>query len=200
MDHMLSLVEENMNLSFDAMENGLVASGERIRENEAIIDFTNGALTKFLIKLSAGASPSDERIIGAYFHVLNDLERIGDHAENFYEIGEEMRGKKLEFSERARNDIKNMHEAILQMLTIAKDAFENLNKERLPELTVLENTVDGMKKELTASHFSRLAEGNCSMEVSPYYSSAVSGLERVADHLVNVGYSIINPVGSQKEN
>ena len=199
MDHMLSLVEENMNLSFDAMENGLVASGERIKENEAIIDFTNGALTKFLIKLSAGASPSDERVIGAYFHVLNDLERIGDHAENFYEIGEEMRGKKLEFSERARNDIKNMHEAILQMLTIAKDAFENLNKERLPELTVLENTVDGMKKELTASHFSRLAEGNCSMEVSPYYSSAVSGLERVADHLVNVGYSIINPVGSQKE-
>ena len=200
MDYMLSLVEENMNLSFDAMENGSIASGERIRENEAIIDFTNGALTKFLIKLSAGASQSDERVIGSYFHVLNDLERIGDHAENFYEIGEEMRGKKLEFSERARTDIKTMHEAILQMLAIAKDAFENLNKEKLPELTVLENTVDGMKKELTASHFSRLAEGNCSMEVSPYYSSAVSGLERVADHLVNVGYSIINPVGSQKEN
>lgn len=42
-------------------------------------------------------------------------------------------------------------------------------------------------------------EGNCSMEVSPYYSSAVSGLERVADHLVNIGYSIVNPVGSQND-
>lgn len=57
-----------------------------------------------------------------------------------------------------------------------------------------------MKKELTASHFVRLAEGNCSMEVSPYYASAVAGLERVADHLVNVGYSIVSPVGSQTEN
>lgn len=199
MDYMLSLVEENMVLSFDAMENGSIGGGERIRENEAVIDFTNSALTKFLIKLSAEASQSDERVIGPYFHVLNDLERIGDHAENFYEIGEEMRGKKLEFSERARTDIKRMHEAVLEMLVISKDAFENRNKERLQELTALENTVDNMKKALTANHFLRLAEGNCSMDVSPYYSSAVAGLERVADHLVNVGYSIMNPVGSQKE-
>ena len=81
------------------------------------------------------------------------------------------------------------------MLKIAKDAFENHNKENLSELAELEEMVDSMKKELTAVHFSRLAEGSCSMEVSPYYSSAVLGLERVADHLVNVGYSIINPVG-----
>jgi len=200
MEYMLGLVEKNMNLSFDAMDTRNLDFGKDVKENEAIIDFTNGALTKFLIKLSANASQSDERIIGAYFHVLNDLERIGDHAENFYEIGEEMLKKKIEFSERAQNDIAKMQDKVLRMLVISKDAFENLNKDGLPELTDLENQVDGMKKELVASHFSRLAEGNCSMEVSPYYSSAISGLERVADHLVNVGYSIINPVGSQKEN
>jgi Na+/phosphate symporter len=64
----------------------------------------------------------------------------------------------------------------------------------------LEESVDAMKKELIASHFARLAEGNCSVDVSPYYSSVILGLERVADHLVNVGYSIVNPTGSQKEN
>ena len=87
----------------------------------------------------------------------------------------------------------------MQMLEISKDAFENIHRERLAELTVLEESVDSMKKDLTASHFTRLAEGYCSLEVSPYYSSAVSGLERVADHLVNIGYSIVNPTGSQKE-
>ena len=199
MDYMLSLVETNINLSFEAMENSTLTSGDTIRSNEAIIDFTNGALTKFLIKLSANASESDERIIGSYFHVLNDLERIGDHAENFYEIAEEMLGKKIEFSQTGRSDIKKMRDVILNMLVISKDAFENLNKSRLSELVVLEDSVDTMKKELTANHFARLAEGNCSMEVSPYYSSAILGLERVADHLVNVGYSIINPIGSEKE-
>ena len=199
MDYMLSLVERNMNLATEAMEGGSLECGEEVRRNETVVDFTNGALTKFLIKLSVNASASDERVIGSYFHVINDLERIGDHAENFYEIGEEMRSKKIEFSDIARDDIKGMRESVMKMLTIAKDAFENLNKEKLPELVSIENTVDGMKKNLIASHFSRLAEGNCSMEVSPYYSSAISGLERVADHLVNVGYSIVNPIGSEKE-
>ena len=199
MDYMLGLVERNMNLSFLAMENGDVSSGEEIMNNEAVIDFTNSALTSFLIKLSANASGSDERVIGSYFHVLNDLERIGDHAENFYEIGEEMREKGIAFSEVGKGDIMRMAKSVLEMLEIAKDAFENLNKDRLPRLTELEEGVDVMKKTLIASHFARLAEGNCSLDGSPYYSSAVSGLERVADHLVNVGYSIINPIGSQKE-
>lgn len=198
-DYMLSLVERNMNLSFVAMKAGEVDGGEEVEANEAVIDFTNGALTKFLIKLSANASQSDEEIIGSYFHVLNDLERIGDHAENFYEIGVEMRSKKIEFSERAASDVKSMYGLVFDMLVIARDAFENLNKERLQELLSIENQVDGMKKELIASHFSRLAEGNCTLEVSPYYSSAISGLERVADHLVNVGYSIVSPIGSEKE-
>ena len=69
----------------------------------------------------------------------------------------------------------------------------------MPTLASLEESVDTQKKELIASHFARLAEGNCHVDVSPYFSSVVVGLERVADHLVNVGYSIVSPTGSQKE-
>ena len=199
-DYMLSLVEENTRISFGAMDNGSAEYDEKIRKNEEIIDFTNSALTHFLIKLSVNMPESDENIIGSYFHVLNDLERIGDHAENFHEIGMEMIGKKIAFSERAHTGIEIMRQNVMQMFNIAKDAFENLNKDQLPELTILEEGVDGMKKDLIASHFARLAEGNCSVDVSPYYSSVIVGLERVADHLVNVGYSIVSPTGSQKEN
>ena len=198
-DYMLGLVKENISLSFEAIETEGIPQGEKIVSNEAIIDFTNGALTKFLIKLSSSVEQSDEQIIGSYFHVLNDLERVGDHAENFYEITAAMASKGLKFSESGRNDVAKMCHKVLRMLEISKDAFDNLNKDNLAELTTLENEIDGMKKELTANHFARLAEGHCSIDVSPYYSSTVAGLERVADHLVNVGYSIINPIGSQKE-
>jgi len=199
MDYMLAVVEENSNLAFVAMETGSAEYGNTIARNESIIDFTNSALTKFLIKLSVSVEQSDERIIGSYFHVLNDLERIGDHAENFHEIGAEMAEKNITFSEKAHREIGAMRDSVMKMFAISKDAFENLNKENLPELVTLENGVDGMKKELIASHFARLAEGNCSVDVSPYFSSVVSGLERVADHLINVGYSITNPIGSEKE-
>ena len=199
MEYMLGLVKENLVNSFAAMETGSLEYAQKITDNEAIIDFTNGALTKFLIKLSVDVEQSNERVIGSYFHVLNDLERIGDHAENFHEIGVEMREKGLNFSEIANVEIEQMRREVMKMFEIAKDAFEHLNRKELPLLTKLENEVDGMKRTLTANHFARLAEGNCHVELSPYYSSTVVGLERVADHLVNVGYSILNPVGSQKE-
>lgn len=109
-----------------------------------------------------------------------------------------MISKNIAFSDRARKGITHMRNSMMEMFAISKDAFENLHTERLSELTKLEEGVDGVKKELIASHFARLAEGNCSVDVSPYYSSVVGGLERVADHLVNIGYSIVNPVGSQK--
>ena len=198
-DHMLALVEENVRLSFVSLESGSAEQETRITENEAVIDFTNGALTNFLIKLSACVDPSHEQAIGAYFHVLNDLERIGDHAENFHEIGQEMAKKNLSFSETALEDIRNMHGCVAQMLDIAKEAFENLDAQHLPQLTELENQTDEMKRQLSAKHFARLSEGSCTMELSPYYTSTITGLERVADHIVNVGYSILNPVGSEKE-
>ncbi len=197
-DYMLSLVEENTSLSFTAMDESSAEYNEKIRRNEEIIDFTNSALTAFLIKLSATVDASDETLIGSYFHVLNDLERIGDHAENFHEIGVEMIGRKIAFSDKALGGINEMRSAVMKMFAISKNAFETLHKDELSALAELEESVDAMKKDLIAKHFARLAEGNCSVDVSPYYSSVIVGLERVADHLVNVGYSIVNPIGSQK--
>ena len=200
MDYMLWLVEENIRLSFYSLDGKSAENGEQIGKNERIIDFTNGALTRFLIKLSSCVDERDSQKIGAYFHVLNDLERIGDHAENFHEIGQEMQAKKLSFSETALEDIRRMHSVIVRMLAIAKDAFDTEHPDHLPELAALEGQTDDMKRSFSAKHFSRLSEGHCSLEVSPYYTSTITGLERVADHIVNVGYSICNPVGDDKEN
>lgn len=199
-EYMISMVKENARLSFVAMDTGSAEHNDLICKNEEIIDFTNSALTRFLIKLSAEVEESSEQVIGSYFHVLNDLERVGDHAENFHEIGMEMINRSIAFSENALEGISAMRNNVMQMFEISANTFETLNKEKLTELTRLEEAVDGMKKDLIASHFARLAEGNCSVDVSPYYSSVIVGLERIADHLVNVGYSIVNPTGSQKEN
>lgn len=192
-DYMFDLVKENIENSFNPQD-----KLDAIRDNEKIIDFTNASLTKFLIKLSPSVEQSNERVIGSYFHVLNDLERIGDHAENFTDIYKEKLAKKLEFSDKGKQEIEFMQSRVLEMLSISMDAFHNLNTENLTQLTELENEVDGLKKSIMADHFARLSSGGCNTEVSPYFSSTVAGLERVADHLVNVGFSIVNPIGSQK--
>lgn len=197
-DYMMDLVRGNILRSFETLENGTTDNYDAIEDDEAKIDFINNALTKYLIKLSNVVEEHDEKLIGSYFHVLNDLERMGDHAENFYDIGAEMKEKNLQFSPVAREEVAKMRGAVVEMFDIAKEAFETLNKTNLPALTALENQVDEMKKVLTARHFERLKEGICSVELVPYYTSIVTRLERVADHIVNVGYSIVSPTGSEK--
>ncbi len=198
-EYMANLAKENLERSLEGITVGDEKLSRDIYSTERIIDFTNHALTKFLIKLSALVDESDEKIIGSYFHVLNDLERVGDHAENFYEIGVQMKNGGLSFSESAKEEIKEMYGKVYEMFDIAINAFDNLDTDHLGELTAKENEVDALKKKLNSSHVQRLASGDCSMDHSPYFFSAVAGLERVADHLVNVGYSILNPTGSQSE-
>jgi len=198
-EYMATIAKENLVRSLEGITTGNEKLGKDIYENEKIVDFTNTAVTKYLIKLSSLVDETDEKIIGSYFHVLNDIERIGDHAENFYEIGVQMKNSELEFSESAKQELTEMYGKVFEMFDIAVNAFDNLSSEHLDELTAKENEVDGLKKKLNAAHVARLASGDCSMDHSPYFFSAVAGLERVADHLINVGYSILNPTGSQSE-
>lgn len=198
-EYMISLAKENIENSFEAIFTGSDKNGKAIYENESVIDFTNHGLSKYLIKLSPLVSAGEEKIIGSYFHVLNDVERIGDHAENFHEIGVQMESENLRFSSVALKEIKAMKEKISHMFEIASEAFEGVDGSHLSQLTTLENEVDEMKRALSASHFDRLAEGSCQVELSAYFFSTIAGLERVADHLINVGYSVLNPTGSQSE-
>lgn len=198
-EYMISLARENIENSFEAIFTGSDKNGKEIYENESVIDFTNHGLSKYLIKLSPLVSAGDERVIGSYFHVLNDVERIGDHAENFHEIGVQMENESLRFSETALDEIKTMHEKVMRMFEIASEAFDGASSAHLNQLTALENEVDEMKRSLSANHFARLAEGSCKVEHSAYFFSTIAGLERVADHLINVGYSVLNPTGSQSE-
>ena len=198
-DYMASLARDNIVLAEEALLTGDEKYSKKIAENEEIIDFTNKALTKFLIKLTSVATVEEEKIIGSYFHVLNDVERIGDHAENFYEIGEEMKQKELAFSDFAQEEIRKMYGEVIKMFDMAQTIFDTLDKSKLDALNSQEEVVDGLKKALNKSHVKRLAAGSCTSELSPYYFSTVAGLERVADHLLNVGYSIVSPTGSTSE-
>ncbi len=196
-EYMGQLVKDNVLGSFDVLSESTKSNANTVAENERVINFTNNEVTKYLVKLSSHVDEIAEVSVGAYFHVLNDLERIGDHAENFCEIGLEMQEKALKFSNEAEAELREMKEKVVRMFEIAMTAFTNGKSAQLEELAELENQIDGLKKELSARHYARLAEGKCTVEHSPYYTSLIVGLERVADHLINVGYSVLNPTGSQ---
>ena len=198
-EHMAHLAKANIDASLADINEHRSEVPPIIYERENTINYTNKALTDFLIKLSSEVSESDEKHIGAFFHVINDLERIGDHAKNFIEISEEMQEKQITFSKVAREEINDMSLRVMRMFDLTVDIFdgENSSDEKLSELSRLEAETDKLKKENIAKHYARLSSNVCDASHSPYYVSIITRLERVGDHLVNVGYSVVNPTGSQ---
>ena len=56
---------------------------DKVYETEKSIDYLNHEITNYLVKINQTRLPADDaRSIGSLFHVVNDIERIGDHAEN----------------------------------------------------------------------------------------------------------------------
>jgi phosphate:Na+ symporter len=196
--NMMHLAQDNLQLGFKRILEQDTVNDKEIIEVEDKIDFINNEITTFLIDLTHTASEKDEKSIGAFFHVVNDIERIGDHAYNFYESSQKMVANDLKFSEVAKKEFQSMFDIINQMFDLSFVIFHDQTDTNLRKLHDLEDQTDELKNKLSTAHYERIQRNECKMENSPFYTTLVSELERVADHLVNIGYSIVNPVGDDE--
>ena len=193
--NMMQLAKGNLKLGYSRIVNQDTSNDKEIIETEDKIDYINNEITTFLINLTHNVSLNDEKILGSYFHVVNDIERIGDHAYNFYESSLKMVDNDLAFSNTAKKEFDSMFDLVEQMFDLTLVIFHDRSKDSLRKLHDLETKTDELKNELSTAHYERIQKNECKMENSPFYTTLVSELERVADHLVNVGYSIVNPIG-----
>lgn len=196
-ENMASLAKQNLSLCFEGVCVYEPKNEKIITKNENQIDSMNSEITKFLIKLSPLVDGESIKTVGSYYHVVNDIERIGDLAENLFDYATEMEEKGLVFSDVAMVEIKTMYSVIMEMYDIATKTFDTDQVVDLKRLSTLEQKTDELKKQFSMAHFERLSQTGCSMELGGYFISIISNLERVGDHLVNIGYSIQNPTGNQ---
>lgn len=198
--NMASLAKDNLDRGFNAIATGSLAEREKILKEEEKINFVNKGVARYLIKISSlNLSRSDEKLVGALHHVITDIERIGDHAEDFLEDAIEMQENGVSFSEDALDELKNMYEKVRFMFERSIYVFENRDEKALSEISDIESQVDMLKKVLGYNHIARLNSGNCSVECGTYFNTIIAALERVADHLTNIAFSIKSPSGSQLE-
>lgn len=192
------LAKENLELSVGALIKGDYINRQKLEKNESHINRIYHGVVAYLIKLaSTSLSEHDEKLVGAYHHVISDLERIGDHAENFAEQADEMQKENVTFSDAANAELLQMYNKIMNMYDLSLHAFEHRDYVVLSRISAIENEVDEMKDDLGVSHIERLNRGDCAVERGTYFFALISAMERIADHLVNVAYSIKNPTGSQ---
>ncbi|MBO4682672.1 MAG: Na/Pi cotransporter family protein [Bacilli bacterium] len=196
--NMLELSRVNLGIGFHMITRLDFEKKQELLDREDNIDYINNALTNFLIALSHDVSLKEEKKVGSYFHIINDIERIGDHAYNFYELANKMYTNDLHFSEKAVGELDKMYNLIEEMFRLTNEVFIYHDSNALQALHEIEGKTDVSKKSLNDAHYERISKNECVMELSPFYTSLVSELERVADHLVNIGYAHINPTGDEE--
>ena len=166
---------------------------QKVYETEKQINYMNHAITDYLVKISQSTLPMDDmKNIGGLFHVVNDIERIGDHAENAADSAVLRKEKNISFSKEAEAELLEMLHRVIKITNYSIDMFSNNSKEHLQEILDLENGIDQMERDLQESHVERLKKGKCKQEAGMIFSDIISGLERVADHATNIAFSILD--------
>ncbi len=184
---MAAMAKTNLDLSMQAVTTLDVSKAEEFRVREGNIDFLNSEITKYLVNVSSmQISYINEREIASYYHVISDIERVGDYAENIIEYAQELIAGKTAFSDAAIRQVDEMKLAVDKLYDHVITAFTNRDISLKDAIQTYEDRVDAYQEELAKDHIIRLSGGVCTTEAAGVFLSLISNLERIADHFRNV--------------
>ena len=178
--------------SFGLFENYDAKLADEIRDLEGKVDTYEDALGSYLVKItSTDMNEKDSRQITKLLHMISDLERISDHSVNVVEAVEELREKKIAFSEDAMQEVHILQAAITDILNKTKEACANNDIELAAQVEPLEQAIDDLIDRIKLNHVMRLQQGECTIELGFVLNDLLTSYERVSDHCSNVAGCII---------
>ena len=192
-ERMAELASENLNRAMNALITLDEEDIEEVYEVEKNINFLNHSITNYLVKINQTTLPiEDLKSIGALFHVVNDIERIGDHAENVADSAKRRIETGVGFSKDAQRELGEMLDLVNTIIQYSISMFAKGDESHMQDILVLEDKVDEEERILQQRHVDRLTRNECSPEAGMIFSDIVSGLERVSDHATNIAFAIVN--------
>ena len=190
--NMVTLAKKNLDMAIDSLIKLNIDNDNEIIKREEEINYLNKVITKYLVKISAlDISYNDEKIIGSFFNVVTDIERIGDHADNIQKFARKMYKENIIFSEDAIDELKNFANILNNLYDNTMKVFDNKEIKLMAFVNKYEEEADYAKKQMSTSHIQRLNNGSCSAESGAIYLSLATNFERIADHLTNIAESIL---------
>lgn len=190
---MADLAKANFLNSMEALFEKNPDKISELEDNENVINFLNRRITSFLIQINAlDLEDNDREIVGALFHVVNDLERIGDHSENIGEQAQIVIDGKASLSSVASDELHEMQDLIVSILDDSFHLFlKGSNDAELSfQVNNTEETIDNRTDQLKENHILRLNNGQCGAESSALFNDLLINLERIADHATNIAFSM----------
>lgn len=193
LDRMASLASENLNRAMNALVTQDEEEIEEVHAVEENIDFLSHAISDYLVKINQTTLPiEDLKNIGALFHVVNDIERIGDHANNIADAARNSIDAGASLSRDAQLELGSMLDMVNTILRFSMEMFVKSSDEHEEDVNNLEEAINEKEKELQKKHLERLTNSECTPEAGVLFSDVTSGLERIAAHAVNIAFATVS--------
>jgi len=180
--------------SIDCVMNYDETKAEAVHSAEEKTDHLEDLISSFLLKLTAH-QPGDEdsTVVTGYLKLIQDFERIGDHAVNILESAEGIKSMGIVLSSDAMADFRIISRAVSEILDLSLNAFINNDVNSAAQTEELEEFIDQLKENLRTSHMLRLQKGECAVDTGLIWTDLLTDLERIADHCSNISGCVMDP-------
>lgn len=188
--HMGEITMANVKRGLAALSSGDQKEIEEVYQVEKSINSMEKIIMDYLIKLDTlSLTENQNKVVNNLFYSINDIERIGDHAENLAELAEYITKNNLKFTDVGAADLEVISENVTQALYYALDARKTGSMDSVRKVSQYEDEVDNLEEDMRAKHIERLAQRKCEPSVGVVFLDIISNLERISDHAHNIaGY------------
>jgi phosphate:Na+ symporter len=189
------MVQNNFKNSIDSFYFKDEKLTKKVFEEEKRINEIEKEITQYLIQLSNAPLTNEQHAtVTTLFHAINDIERVGDHADNIAELAQYRIDNKLWFTDTALDELKIMFDKVENIYKNALLAFKTADPNIARKVIGSEDEIDIMEKQYRAHHIERLNSQTCQPSSGIVFLDVISNLERVADHSSNIALYILDAI------
>lgn len=186
-NRMRDMVAKNISDSFDSLVQYDEKLRKKVSEREEYIDFLNKGISEYIVSLMASEmNMSDSRKINGYYAIISNLERIGDHAVNLAEYGDDMRKWEIDFSDTVKEEFNEMKAQCIAALDNLKEVTSENVERILSQAVIIEQKTDDMRDKYFKKQMQRLKKGKCKPQSGIVFSEILTDFERMGDHALNI--------------
>jgi len=183
----LEMLEETCDFLEDNKQKRII----ELERREELVDLLQREITKFLVQLSQRSiSSQTSEIIASLLHIVNDLERVGDHCENLWRLGQKKSAAGIVFSDIGENEIAIIGDRCKDFLRFVIEALESQATGIAVEAIAYEDSIDEMEKTMRLKHIDRLNTGECAVQPGLLFIDMLHNFEKIGDHTFNVSEAL----------
>ena len=191
-DRMAGFVRDNLNMAIQGLISNNIEKAPQIADNEETINWLNENITNFLIQVnSLEMGPLTSQTVGEMFHVVNDLERIGDHLISISKKTQDFIDEGLSYSAAAKEELQEIYEKVAFVYNQSVEAFleDDLDDRETSDMVASEHDIDTLTIKAQNNHIARLQNGECATEPGIIYAKVLHDLERIGDYSMNIAFA-----------